>query len=272
MPCRINRGRQWTWRQYLESLCHEENCFVTLTYDDEHLPVDGNLEPKQLQMFIKRLRWAVKPLQFRFFAVGEYGEVSIRPHYHLSLFGVSGFTVVQRGDKIRVGTDIIAECWGKGFVGVHEFNEATAQYTCGYIVKKLKDRKDGREFIVPEFARMSLRPCLGSGAADIITKSLLQSVQSWESGDVPRELRMGSRKIPLGRHMLRMLRERIGFTDDYIAQIKEDISFNRSLDLLAVFANSPDDLTITDTYVKEVKAKIEQVEARYNLWRSKRSL
>ena len=36
--CRVNKRRQWTHRILLESMCHESSAFVTLTYDNDHLP------------------------------------------------------------------------------------------------------------------------------------------------------------------------------------------------------------------------------------------
>lgn len=268
LPCRINRGRQWTWRQYMESLCHAENCFVTLTYDDAHLPSTGSLEPEELQLFIKRLRRAVNPLLLRFFAVGEYGEDSERPHYHLSLFGMSGNTVVSYRGKPTIGTEVINACWGKGFVGVAEFNEATAQYTCGYIVKKLRDRNEGKQFAVPEFARMSNRPGIGAPAMVILAGDLASRYMDWSTGDVPSSIRIGSRTIGLGRYCLQKLREAVGFSDGYIQEIRDEKSIETSLELLAVFQDK-EGFTFREAHAKAIAQKLLQVEARYKIWQSR---
>ena len=37
--CRLERSRQWANRCMLELQYHESSYFVTLTYDDEHVPV-----------------------------------------------------------------------------------------------------------------------------------------------------------------------------------------------------------------------------------------
>ena len=86
LACRLNHAKEWAVRCMLESLYHDENYFVTLTYDDEHLPVDGKLHKKHYQDFLKRLR--ASSGCFRYFGCGEYGSLNKRPHYHFVLFGI----------------------------------------------------------------------------------------------------------------------------------------------------------------------------------------
>lgn len=272
LPCRINRRRQWMWRQYLESLTHEENCFVTLTYSPDHMPTGGNLEPRVVQLWLKRIRKVIDPLRFRYFLVGEYGDQSLRPHYHLSVFGLSGSTVVRSG-RHPTFERAVSDTWSRGFVQVAEFNELTAQYVAGYVTKKLTfagdPRLGGR---VPEFARMSRRPGLGTEAVKIIAKQLLSNGQSWESGDVPHELRIGKRRIPLGRFMLKLLRSEVGFTDEYSKEVRDRASMERSLELLALFTNSEGSLTITEAYKKEIAQKLLQVETRSKIFAKRGNL
>ena len=68
-----------------------ESIFVTLTYDDNQVPMNDNadliLYKPDLQNFLKRLRKRKDGERIRYFAVGEYGTQSGRPHYHLCLFG-----------------------------------------------------------------------------------------------------------------------------------------------------------------------------------------
>ena len=68
-----------------EASLYSVNSFVTLTYDDEHLPGDQCLDHRDFQLFMKRLR---KRFPSRFFMCGEYGGLNGRPHYHSILFGV----------------------------------------------------------------------------------------------------------------------------------------------------------------------------------------
>ena len=87
--CRLEYSRQWAVRCCHESSLHIYNCFITLTYDPEHLPDDGSLDIKHFQKFMKRLRDKLHPLRIRFFHCGEYGDKTRRPHYHALIFGYS---------------------------------------------------------------------------------------------------------------------------------------------------------------------------------------
>lgn len=257
LPCRINRRRQWMWRQYLESLCHDHSSFVTLTYADSFLPQDGALEPVALQLFLKRLRRALHPRRIRFFAVGEYGGRTRRPHYHLSLFGLSGF---DPGDVLAV-----AKSWPSGFTQVAEFNHHTAQYVAGYTVKKLKDKDDGIIWKVPEFARMSNRPGIGALAMETIGKQLLDNYQGWPSGDVPSELSIGKRKIPLSRYLISMLRKNVGFTPQYIEQVKGRYSYEKSIEMQSLLVGVEDGSTIKAQFLKDIEGRLIQIEERNKL-------
>lgn len=273
-PCRINRRRQWMWRQFLESLTHKENCFVTLTYDDKHLPSDRMLEPRSLQLFLKRLRDKVAPTRIRFFAVGEYGEETKRPHYHLSLFGVSGNTLFNDGVRAKALPEILAESWSRdgepiGFVHVAEFNEVTAQYVAGYVVKKLEDRTSGFNPAVPEFARMSNRPGIGAAAMAVIARSLYDHNQIERGRDVPNQLRLGSRTIPLGRYLLSRLRGEVGIPDEDQKALRDEKGMERSVELLALFARTEGVSTFKESYLKDVEGRIASAEARALIWKKR---
>ena len=83
LECRIQHARAWADRCVVEAKQYDDNYFVTLTYDDAHLPAKNSLVPDDLQKFMKRLRKHFPNNKIRFFACGEYGDTSWRPHYHL---------------------------------------------------------------------------------------------------------------------------------------------------------------------------------------------
>lgn len=258
---------------------HEENCFVTLTYDDDHLPADGSLDPDHVRLWLYRFRKALRPKRIRFFAVGEYGEGGkreINPHYHVSVFGISGLSLVSYGGRVITVAQLVIETWGKGIESpTYEFNERTASYVAGYTTKKLTEaghpKLGGRH---PEFMRSSRRPGLGVDAMRVVAEQLVQSGHMED--DVPRVLKLGRKNIPLGRFMLKKLREFAGMSPDAIQKVKDAISYERSLEMQALFKVHGDDSavpTFKSAHVKEVHQRVLNAEARYKIWdRKKESL
>lgn len=208
--CRIDRARLWTSRILLESRLHDHNVFVTLTYSPDSLPPGGTLVKRHLQLFLKLLRKKMAPRKIRFFAVGEYGDESGRPHYHACLFGVSRFDEPD-----------LRESWPHGFVHVDDLTEGTAGYVSQYVVKKwtngddlyVSDRLRGR---APEFATMSLRPGVGAGAAEIVAKAIER-----REVDIPSRLRMDGQMRPLGRYIKRKITEHFAHADKIQAYEKQ---------------------------------------------------
>lgn len=159
-----------------EAQLHRRNCFITLTYNDEHLPRPGSLVPGHLRDFFKRARHVLGP--FRYFACGEYGDLNWRPHYHALLFGVDfpdRQPFKKRGDTIAYVSATLSRLWHhKGFCSVGEVTPQSAAYCARYALKKVGGEQ--AEFyyseldpytgelvpIEPEFSRMSLKPGIGA--------------------------------------------------------------------------------------------------------------
>lgn len=150
---------------------HELKCFVTLTYDDEHLPSRGTLVKADFQKFMKRLR-KQHVGELRYFHCGEYGEQTMRPHYHAILYGCDFsdkrfHTKNERGDSFYK-SDLLERLWGKGQCLISSVNWRTARYTASYILKKVTGEMaegyyDGR---LPEYVTMSLKPGIGQSWYD----------------------------------------------------------------------------------------------------------
>jgi hypothetical protein len=180
----------------LESLCHSDSSFVTLTYAPDQLPEGATVVPKHTQDWLKRLRKLVGPLRLRYFLVGEYGELTQRPHYHAAVFGLA-----QSSQKL------VEESWGLGHVLVGSLTKDSCAYIAQYVTKKMTSKADarlgGRH---PEFARMSLRPGIGARFLERVVPLLSPRVLELCGGDVPRVLRHGSSDLPLGRYLRSKLR------------------------------------------------------------------
>lgn len=174
--CRLERSRKWAMRCVHEAQMHEQNCFITLTYNDEHLSYITNMETGELtstlvkrdwQLFMKRLRKEYVGIKIRFYMAGEYGEKSLRPHYHACIFGFDFpdkklFSIVHGGHKIYV-SESLSKIWGKGFCTIGDLNFQTAAYVARYIMKKqtgysAAEHYNGR---TPEFTLMSRADGIG---------------------------------------------------------------------------------------------------------------
>jgi len=157
----------------LEARGHQQNCFITLTYEDENLPLDRGLRRKDLTSFFKKLRKAKHP--FRYYACGEYGTDTKRAHYHACLFGIDFTDKVElerRDEDILYYSQELTDIWALGNTSVGELNFQTAAYCARYIVqtKKGKALREGKgTFLLDEttgemipveepYAVMSRRP------------------------------------------------------------------------------------------------------------------
>lgn len=192
--CMIDISRQWAVRCITEAQTHIHNSFVTLTYRDEDLPMDGSLHKPDLQNFIKNLRQHqtreakrlkkktganIQPDGIRYFACGEYGPNKMRPHYHALLFGVDFMDKEywkegSDGDSVYI-SKTLEKLWGKGFCTCGSITGRSAGYVARYVGKKFDGKKDPdvykrethdetREpfyYISKEFGLMSKKPGIG---------------------------------------------------------------------------------------------------------------
>jgi hypothetical protein len=160
--CRLERSRQWAVRCMHESELHEQNCFLTLTFDDDHLykrPVPESVDLREFQLFMKKLRERFVPKnpydykservkfddwQFdngiRFFHCGEYGDESGRPHYHALLFNFD-FPDKQKFTDNKgfplYTSEILQELWPYGYALIGAVTFESAAYVARYVMKKV---------------------------------------------------------------------------------------------------------------------------------------
>lgn len=173
--CRLDKSKAWAIRCMHEAKFHERSCFITLTYDPEHLPAHGDLVYRHFQLFCKRLR--KKCGKFRFFMCGEYGDELSRPHFHACLFGMDFpdrvyFKKTDSGESIYTSSTL-ASLWTFGFSSVGNLTIESAAYVARYVCKKVDPNYDSRYLrvdpltgecvsVTPEFGQMSRRPGIGA--------------------------------------------------------------------------------------------------------------
>nr|QJB19805.1 MAG: replication initiator protein [Microvirus sp.] len=163
--CRLERSRQWAMRCVNEASLHKNNCFVTLTYDNDNLPSDLSLDKTHFQKFMKRLRKRFGT-GVRYFHCGEYGSENYRPHYHACLFNFdfSDKTLWSvRKDVKLYRSPSLEKLWPYGFSTIGDVTFESAAYCARYILKKITgdaapEHYNGR---LPEYVTMSRRPGIG---------------------------------------------------------------------------------------------------------------
>lgn len=171
--CLLRRSGEWVQRCLweLDDPRHEGvACFITLTFDDAHLPSNYSVSVEDIQDFMRALRQAVRrrrvagldPAKYvtkvdketgevtqvmtagiRFYAVGEYGEkedATKRPHYHFILFGWSPHDA-EPVENSQTGlpqwsSEFLDGIWKKGRVRIGEVTKESIAYVTGYVFDK----------------------------------------------------------------------------------------------------------------------------------------
>lgn len=158
--CLSNRKRDWVFRLSEEYRHCSSSYFIGLSYDDENLPLNrfgiGVLNPDHLQLYMKRLRKHFKnDKRIRFFAVGEYGSKTLRPHYHLLLFNIPPCDAYKEFPKL----------WPYGHTEIGYVCDQSINYVCKYVLAgaAIPDViEDFKAYEVPlPFMRCSRRPAIG---------------------------------------------------------------------------------------------------------------
>lgn len=165
--CRLEHSRQWAIRCVHEASLYAENCFITLTYDNEHLDKNGSLNKRDFPLFMKRLRKEFGD-GIRFYHSGEYGERFQRPHHHACLFNLDFPDKVywkNAGGNTLYTSATLQKLWGKGYTVTADVSFQSAAYVARYITKKITGKRADEHYHgrVPEHVSMSRRPGLARG-------------------------------------------------------------------------------------------------------------
>lgn len=185
--CRLDYSRSWADRMMLELETCKRAIFVTLTYNNENAhwsqfdelgnPLYATLDKRDCQLFMKSLRRRFdgsdgKPFRkIRFFLAGEYGERTLRPHYHAIIFGLGldDFSDLEQHGQNELGQNyyispLLSDLWTHGFVLLSDVSWKTCAYVARYVTKKYKGAwaiDYAVRNVIPEFSLMSRKPGIG---------------------------------------------------------------------------------------------------------------
>lgn len=151
LVCLQERQKQFAFRITKESENYSHKTFVTLTYDDDHLPRDGILYRPHIFKFLRKLKYRL-PSKPAYAICGEYGGQLGRPHWHaIIMCNLPAF------DKIE---NYIRDSWtdDKGVlmcdegVGLHfqKVCDANIMYVCKYALKLNDKNQKHDRFIVSQ--------------------------------------------------------------------------------------------------------------------------
>lgn len=175
--CRLEHSRQWAVRCLHEKRLHNASAFLTLTYNNKNLPPGNTLSKDDLRHFMYRLRKHFGP-GVRFFACGEYGEQTQRPHYHILILShdFNDRAYYKMSGKHKIYTSkTLAKIWTQGDHYIGDVTFESAAYVARYCMKKITGKKADEHYKgrTPEFIVMSRRPGIGTGYFDRYSNELL---------------------------------------------------------------------------------------------------
>jgi len=153
--CKKRRVDSWVFRLKMEERRSFSAYFVTLTYDNNSLPISPHgfptLDRSHFTNFMKRLRKLSKTKGIKYYAAGEYGSQFKRPHYHAVIFNVphiKWFAEAWRNHEIEG-----SPAYGKIDIGT--VSGDSIAYTCKYIDKQSQVPQHSRDDRLKEFSTMS---------------------------------------------------------------------------------------------------------------------
>lgn len=196
--CQIDKANSWAIRCWHETLQYKNNIFVTLTYNNDNLPIDESVNKRVIQLFLKKLRMSIyrdyldenkipytkklnkeelskvkkdlEKLKIKHFTKGEYGSKYGRPHYHMIIFNYMPDDLIlydYNRSYPLYKSEKLEKIWGNGLITIGNATMDAALYCIKYMAK-ITNKKKRPDWLEPEFTLMSKRPGIGH---DHITKN-----------------------------------------------------------------------------------------------------
>lgn len=167
VACLSRLRNAWTYRLTMEQENSSYSYFVTLTYDDDHLPGERKFSKPDVQKYLKRVRYFLgelnKDLAITYYCISEFGATTKRPHYHMLVFVKNDKT----GRYRNIVPDALRDCWQDGYSVVKATSPANIHYVTKYSVKSLRDDHfDTDQPSDKPFVLCSKNSYLGSGVEE----------------------------------------------------------------------------------------------------------
>jgi len=231
--CKSARATMWAQRATHEASSWPHNSFLTLTYDERHVPLNGFLNRPHLTSFFKHLRHAINRSpgdvlsdgsgRLRYLACGEYGDVGGRPHFHAILFNFA----LAGGEPVSetaIAHPFLRKVWPYGLHQLAPFAPAAANYIAQYTLKKSPkgaplevDNETGENKPEP-YLRMSNRPGIGTPWLDKYMKDLRKGfiTVDGQRHPIPRAYLQRLKRSPIASH--NALAEEISYNSYLLSQ------------------------------------------------------
>lgn len=260
IECKSKRASDWALRAKHEISLHDENCFLTLTYDDDNLP-SRLIVKSEFQKFMKRLRKKTK-CKLRYMVSHEYGGKTGRPHHHAIIFGYNPSNQVFQqnspsGEPLFTSTDI-DELWTNGFHSIGTATARSAYYIASYSLKAEKHEvlNDDGEFItVTDSMDCSKRPAIGK---EYFYANVNQLINSSD---------------PLPRYYVKLLeRDFPDLLQTYEENVLQNARVRGDHELLAVYTIKKQQRDFLSSVYRSAPDKIDYDNYEKNFFKSRRDL
>lgn len=258
LSCRCDYSREWSNRMILELKDHPKAMFVTLTYNNDNLPISDQGYPtlckRDVQLFFKRLRKHFVGVTIRYYLAGEYGIRTNRPHYHAIIYGIGldDFTDIDYRGCNEIGSPFytsptLEKIWSHGFVLFSDVSWRTCNYVARYVLKKQVQTDDVDGVALRPFNLSSRNPGIGMSA----------SIDLLRTGDTVFSVdgRDCVHNIPIPTSIIKRLKEKDDFGIDNLRQIVYNRSIFARDDLLSKLTASGKSF---DDYLRDIDNRLKQ--------------
>lgn len=254
LSCRLNKAQDWSNRVWLEAHTSPNKYFLTLTYDDDHIPYhlesenSGECVPTLCKDHVKNFWKRFRKFYgdgIRMYTAAEYGEQEgHRPHYHAIVWNMPPFDDLVHytgfGEQTLYNSARLHRIWNNGFCTIGSVTNDSIAYTCRYILKKQNESKEDLfaklsldKTYVPrqnEFCTMSRMP----GIARAYYDSYSETFRCTGSITLPfSESKGGTYQVQPPRYFEYLFKKNHNFDEEYIHQRKRDYGRSSEQDLLA---------------------------------------